>query len=130
MGTHTTVYIVDRDESVRRALCRLMEKARFKFVCLDSMDALLAHPLPDRDAVIVADVDTVTGPSEPLPGCLHGQVTSLPIIYTTDYDTEPARREARRLGAAGYFRRPLDQQALVDAINFAAMTANPDRAGP
>ncbi len=120
MGARTTVFIVDRDESVRRALCRLMEKARFDTVCLDSMDALLAEDLPEDNAVIVADVQSVCGNNEPLPACLHGKDTSLPVIYTTDYDTMRARREARRLGAAGYFRRPLDQQALVDAIQFAA----------
>jgi FixJ family two-component response regulator len=119
MASRITVFIVDQDDGVRRALCRLMEAARFETVCLDGMDALLECSLPNRDAVIVADVRTVRGASETLPTCLHGQVTRLPVIYTTDYDTNPARREARSLGAAGYFRRPLDQQALIDAINFA-----------
>jgi FixJ family two-component response regulator len=127
MAGHTTVFIVDQDDGVRRALSRLLETSHFDAVCLDSMNALLDYPLPDGDAVIVADVRTVRGPSETLPACLHGQVTRLPVIYTTDYDTELARREARRLGAAGYFRRPLDQQALVDAINFAVM--NNERSG-
>ncbi len=128
MAERTTVFIVDQDDGVRRALCRLMEAARFDTVCLDSMDALLEYPLPDHDAVIVADVRTVRGPSETLPACLHGQATRLPVIYTTDYDTNPARREARRLGAAGYFRRPLDQQALVDAINFAVLNQHTGKA--
>ena len=121
MATRTTVFVVDRDAGVQRALCRLMKTERFETVCIDSMESLLEQDLPESNAVIVADVQTVRGPDEILPACLHGRVTRLPIIYTTDYDTVQARQEARRLGAAGYFRRPLDRQALVDAINFAVM---------
>lgn len=86
---------------------------------MDSLETLLAQDLPGAGAVILADVATVRDASGGLPIRLHGSAARLPVIYTTDYDTTAMLGEARRLGAAGYFRRPLDQQALVDAILFA-----------
>ncbi|MCA9417951.1 MAG: DNA-binding response regulator, partial [Candidatus Omnitrophica bacterium] len=42
-----------------------------------------------------------------------------PFIFITAYDTEEARCQAKRQGAVAYFRKPVDGQALLDAINWA-----------
>ena len=120
MLSSTTVFIVEGDASFRRAIARLMQAARFQVVCTSCIDELLALDLPENDAVIVADLGTIRHYAETLPHQLHDQATSLPVIYLTNDDTEQTRKEARRAGAAGYFRIPVDEQALVDAIAFAA----------
>jgi FixJ family two-component response regulator len=114
-----TVFIVDDNRNTRRAMTRLMHAARFNAVCAESVDELLAGELPSTGAVIVADVSTARQFAATLPEKLHSKAHMLPVIYLTDYDTELTRVEARRLGAAGYFRKPVDVQALVDAITFA-----------
>jgi FixJ family two-component response regulator len=52
----------------------------------------------------------------------------MPVIYLTDCDTERMRCKLRSQGAAGYFRKPVDQQALVDAITFATQQPNDSEA--
>lgn len=119
MKSSITVYIVDEDESVRNAMTRLMRSARFRAVGVSSTEELLKQDLPANGAVIIADVNTARRFAETLPEELHEQDRSLPVIYLTDYETEWIRGEAKRVGAAGYFRKPVDEQALVDAIEFA-----------
>ena len=41
------------------------------------------------------------------------------MIFVTGQDTPENRDRAQRLGAAAYFRKPVDDQALLDAIAWA-----------
>ena len=43
----------------------------------------------------------------------------LPVIFITGFDDEEARSQAGKSGAFGYFRKPVDDQALLDAIHLA-----------
>jgi FixJ family two-component response regulator len=43
----------------------------------------------------------------------------IPIICVTAFDDVKSRERARELGAAAYFTKPVDDQALIDAINWA-----------
>jgi len=41
------------------------------------------------------------------------------LIFLTVFDTEDMRHQARKAGAIAYFRKPVDDQALLDAIWYA-----------
>jgi FixJ family two-component response regulator len=43
----------------------------------------------------------------------------IPIIVISASDEEALREEARKLGAVSFFRKPVDDQALLDAIWWA-----------
>ena len=58
-----------------------------------------------------------------LPALLARTGQRLPVIFVTAHDTPETRELAHRLGAAGYFRKPVDEQALLDAIAW-ALSAN------
>lgn len=119
LSSAITVFLIDDDESVLRAMARLMKAVQFQAICLHAVDELLTHQLPAEGAVIVADVSTARAGMATFTRQLHGLNQGLPVIYVTDFDTDYTREEARRAGAAGYFRKPVDEQALVDAITFA-----------
>ncbi|NNJ80479.1 MAG: hypothetical protein HKP19_14620, partial [Xanthomonadales bacterium] len=93
------------------------------------VNELLRLERPASNAVILADVDTTRLFAETLPRCLHDKSQALPVIYLTDYDTEYMRKEARRMGAVGYFRKPIDDQALLDSITFAVRQSKVRNAG-
>jgi len=114
-----TVFVVDGDQSVRRAMSRLMRAVGFRAVCLNSLDALLQENLPTSGAIILLDVDTARQFSVALQEPFKSGGLTLPVIFLTDCDSERTRREARQMGASGYFRKPVDEQALSDAITFA-----------
>jgi FixJ family two-component response regulator len=43
----------------------------------------------------------------------------LPVIAVSALDDAETRERARNLGAAAFFRKPVDGQALIDAIHWA-----------
>ena len=119
MPDSITVFVVDGDQSFRRAMTRLMKAIGFRAVCLQSLDALLQENLPTNGAVILLDVHTARQFSATLQDPFKSGGLALPVIYLTDCDSDRTRREARQMGASGYFRKPVDEQALSDAITFA-----------
>jgi len=114
-----TVFIVDGDESVRRAMARLMRANGFQAVCEESVDSLLQRNLPANEAILLVDVKTARESESSLHEHLATRGSKLPVIFLTDCDTESTRRQAMLEGAASYFRKPVDGQALMDAITFA-----------
>ena len=60
-----------------------------------------------------------------LPELLARSGRKLPVIYTTAHDTDEMREMAQRAGAAAFFRKPVDDQALLDAITWAVGEAEP-----
>ena len=55
-----------------------------------------------------------------LPALLGREGCRLPVIYVTAHDAEETRRLAREAGAAGCFRKPADDQALLNASRRSA----------
>jgi FixJ family two-component response regulator len=47
------------------------------------------------------------------------------VIFVTAHDTEENRAAAKRARAVAFFRKPVDGQALLDAIIWAVDTAGP-----
>ena len=45
--------------------------------------------------------------------------STIPVIFITAFDSVEVREQPRKLGAAGYLHKPVDDQALFDAIIWA-----------
>ena len=45
--------------------------------------------------------------------------SKIPVIFVTAFDTQETREQARQGGAVGYFRKPVDDQALLDVVKWA-----------
>ena len=79
----------------------------------------MAAPHPAASGCIVADM-TMPGMSGlELKPLLDAAGISYPLILLTAHDNEEIRSAARSAGAAAYFRKPVDTQALLDAIRWA-----------
>jgi FixJ family two-component response regulator len=114
-----TIYIVDDDESMRRSLARLMKSAGYATATFRSVGELIATERFAEPACVIADGRMLGGSGLELPRKLRARGSSLPVIILTAHDTEEMRAEARQAGVAGYFRKPVDDQALIDAIEWA-----------
>ena len=42
----------------------------------------------------------------------------VPVIVVSAFDDRKSRERARSMGARAYFRKPVDDQALIDAIQW------------
>ena len=114
-----TIFILDDDESVRKALARLIRTAGMSAVSCTSVDQLLASPALSECDCIVADIRMPGTSGLALPGLLSERGLHTPIIFVSALDTPGMRADAKRFGAAGFFRKPVDDQALLDAIAWA-----------
>ena len=113
-----TVYVVDDDASVCRAMSRLVRSAGIEAVAFESLASLLAAGLKREDACIVADVRLDDEDGLDLPRLLAGRGLDLPVIFVTAVDSPDMRDRALRAGGAAFFRKPVDDQALIDTIRW------------
>ena len=118
------VYVIDDDSSVRNSLKRLMRSAGFEVAVFDSVKTFLEQADRERRACIIADVRMPGTTGLELPGLLSRQHWGVPVIFVTAHDTQETRRLAREAGAVGYFHKPVDDQALLDAIHWALSWEN------
>jgi FixJ family two-component response regulator len=84
-----------------------------------SVDDFLHTDLSDDNACVISDVRMPGISGLALPTLLARAGRHLPVILVTAYDTPETRELAQRTGAAAYFRKPVDDQALLDAVAWA-----------
>lgn len=113
------VYIVEDEPSVATAYARLVRSARMQPRTFTSVEDFLHAEISDDNACVVSDVQFPGKSGLELPGLLVEAGHTLPVIFVTAHDTAQARDTAQRAGAAAYFRKPVDDQALLDAIAWA-----------
>lgn len=113
------VYIVEDEPSVSTAYARLAHSANMRARTFASVDDFLSAKVTDENACVVSDIQMPGISSLDLPGLLERAGRHLPVIFVTAYDAPETREHAQRAGAAAYFRKPVDDQALLDAISWA-----------
>lgn len=113
------VYIVDDDVLVRRAIQRLIQSTGLEAETFASAQEFLDFEFRDKNACLIADVKMPGLTGLELQQKMLARGYELPIIFITGYDTEQTRELAKRSGALGYFCKPVDDQALLDTINWA-----------
>ncbi len=113
------IYIIDDDESVRRAFGRLLRSAGHDIEVFSSPDEFLSGERQKEDACILVDVRMPGLTGFGLLEKLAEEKTHLPVIVVSASDDANIRQHARELGAISFFRKPVDDQALLDAIWWA-----------
>jgi FixJ family two-component response regulator len=121
----STVYIVEDEQTVRRALERLLTSADLSVCAFECVEAFMAADLETRAACVLADIDLGGTTTLDLPRRLKQAGKPLPVIFVTAWDSPEVRERVRLAGGAGYFRKPVDDQALIDAIQWAISGAQP-----
>ncbi len=121
-----TVYVIDDDESVRTSLARLLQSGGFKPETFSSVDDFLSEPKRKEDACILVDIRMPGLTGFDLQQKLASNELKIPVIVISASDETLIREHARQLGAVSFFRKPVDDQALFDAILWAIASARRD----
>ena len=114
------IYLVDDDPSIRRALGRVMATAGYDHEAFASGEDFLEAADGIRAACVIADTQ--------LPGMSGLELLrraglsfpGLPFILLSAGDDDDTREKARSVGATAFFRKPVDSDALLDTIRWAA----------
>ena len=113
------VFVVDDDESVRRALQRLVRAAGWTAEGFPSANAFLKRLPYDGIGCILLDIE-MPGMSGPLlQKELRGRSVSLPVIYLTGHADVPVSVDAMKNGALDVLQKPADDTSVLQTIGAA-----------
>jgi FixJ family two-component response regulator len=112
------IYIVDDDEAVRTAFLLLMRSVDFETQAFASAEAFLERANFTHHDCIILDLRMPGMDGFELLEKLSSGETEVPVIVVSAFDDRQSRARARSMGARAYFRKPVDDQALIDAIQW------------
>jgi FixJ family two-component response regulator len=112
------IYIVDADAGVRQGLCRLVRASGFDARPLATTEELLAEDRSPASGCILLDITTHSAGSSRLRAELHEHGIDLPLIALSARHDSATRRWARVIGSDFFLGKPVDDQALLDAIEW------------
>lgn len=116
-----TVYIIDDDDSVRRALSRVFKAAGFRSMEFSSTTEFMASKFDTRKACVLADMHIVGEKPAELPRLLNEQHVQLPVIFMSADNSEENLARVDSAGGVAFFRKPVDDQALIDSVKWAIL---------
>ena len=110
------VYVVDDDLSVREAVGSLIRSAGWRAETFASADEFLAFPQVERPSCLVLDVELPGLSGLELQQQLAKADVLIPIIFLTGRGDIPMSVRAIKAGALEFLTKPVDDEALLDAI--------------
>lgn len=113
-----TVYVVDDDDSVRVGISRLLRSAGITVRAYGSPARFLAEVESDDNACVLLDLTMEGLTGNQVQATLNERGNTLPVITVSARDDLDTRQRAKLLGARMFLRKPVDDQALLDAINW------------
>ena len=123
-----TVYVIDDEVHVLRALARLIRSASMEVVELSCVQDLLEIASLDSEGCVVSDVRMPGESGLTIPRHLAERGTPLPVIFVTAVADEETRSKAERVGAVAFLQKPVDEDELLNALSK-AVAAKPGATG-
>lgn len=117
------VFVVDDEQSVRRAVKRLIESVGLRCETFGTAEEFLTRAKDDVTGCVVLDVRMPGSSGLELQRVLAASRPDLPIIFVTAHADVPLTVRAMKAGALEVLTKPFNDQALLDAVN-AALEAN------
>jgi FixJ family two-component response regulator len=113
------VLIVDDDDGVRRALRRLLCAAGYEVVVFPCAAAFLQETVPPPPACLLLDVRMPGMTGLELQRRIAGTPADMPVVFITAYGAAEVQRQARPSSPVAVLEKPLDERALLAAIERA-----------
>lgn len=111
-----TVFVVDDDVSVRESLAALLRFAGWPVLTFSSAQAYLEQTRMPTPGCLVLDVTLPDLNGLDLQERLAREQVALPIIFITGHGNIPMSVRAMKAGALEFLAKPLDTEALLQAI--------------
>jgi FixJ family two-component response regulator len=124
MPSPSTVFLVDDDPSVRRALTRLIKSAAYDVQAFGSAREFLDSKWRSQGlACLVLDVRMPGLSGLDLQGELQAANATLPIVFITGHGDIPMSLRAMNAGAVDFLPKPVKDKDLLRAIEQALARA-------
>lgn len=113
------VFIVDDDESVRKALKRLIKSVGMNVETFTTAREFLSRQHYEGPSCLVLDIRMPGLSGLDLQQELAKAGITLPVIFITGHGNIPMSVRAMKAGAVDFLEKPFDDQVLLDAIQQA-----------
>jgi FixJ family two-component response regulator len=118
-STPRTIVIVDDDESVRKALCRLLRSVGNNVQGFATAEEFLQGSLQPEPDCLVLDVHLPGLSGLELQERLNAGNRRIPVVFITAYEDEAACQLAMQQGAMAFLHKPFEERSLLEAIGKA-----------
>ena len=117
-----TVYVVEDDESIRRAIGRLLRSVGYHALTFESAEAFLDSTAGAGEGCLILDIRLPGMTGLDLQEELTSRGAKYSVIFMTAHDHPHWQERAKKAGALAYLKKPFGDQSLLDAIRFACGT--------
>ena len=114
-----TIFLVDDEASVLRALSRVLREEGWSVETFESAEAFLAQRDPNAEGCLVLDVTMPGLDGLELQRRLAAAGETLPIVFVTGHGDIPMSVRAIKAGATDFLTKPVQAQVLVAALHAA-----------
>jgi two-component system, LuxR family, response regulator FixJ len=118
-GLTPTVYVVDDDDGMRRALDTLLSTVGYKTAVFSRPSEFLATFKANVPGCLVLDIRMPDMSGLELQQHLNRIGSMLPVIFITGHGDVPMAVQAMKEGAFEFIQKPFRDQDLLDRINHA-----------
>jgi FixJ family two-component response regulator len=113
------VFVIDDDDSVRRALQRLIRSVGLRVELFGSAHEFLERDRPDVPSCMILDIRLPGMSGLDFQRRLAEAKIHIPIIFITGHGDIPMTVRAMKAGAVEFLTKPFNDQDLLDAIQHA-----------
>jgi FixJ family two-component response regulator len=118
-GPPPTVFVVDDDAAVLKAVSRLLRAKGFEVKTFESAEALLSHWTSQMPGCLVLDVALPGLDGLGLQQLLREAANGLGIVFLTGQGDIPMSVQALKAGAVDFLTKPVKAEALIAAVTSA-----------
>jgi len=114
-----TVFVVDDDDSIRKALQRLVTSVGIHVETFKTAQEFLNYPPYEGPGCLVLDIRMPGLSGLDLQEALTLKGVTLPIVFITGHGTISMTVRAMKAGAVDFLEKPFEDQILLDLIQQA-----------
>lgn len=115
----TTIFVVDDDDGMRRALGTLLSTVGYKTALFALPSQFLARFKADEPGCLILDIRMPEMSGLEVQQQLNRAGAMLPVIFITGHGDVPIAVQAMKEGAFQFIQKPFRDQELLDHINHA-----------
>jgi len=119
IAAEPSVFVVDDDAGLRKAVSRLLKSAGFRVEVLATAEDFLRRPIPPPPSCILLDLCMPGLNGLELQRTLAERHSSVPIIFISGHGDIPTSVRAMKAGAMDFLPKPFDDEDLLAAIRQA-----------
>ena len=119
MDNPFTIAVIDNDESIRRALQRLLRSSGYAVEAFSSAEEFLECHAVDHTDCLLVDVHLAGASGLQLQHRLMDAEQQIPTVFITSRQDEYSRQTALQAGATDFLCKPFDTDTLLQSIQRA-----------